>query len=524
MLKSAFQRLTILVALLLTGFSASVDAARPNVVFILLDDLGYGDFQCYNPQGKIPTPHVNELAQQGMMFRDAHSPSAVCTPTRYALLTGRYAWRTRLQVSVLGGLSQPLIEPDRLTVGKFLQQQGYHTACIGKWHLGMGWQAPPGRTLPELTIETPAQSQWPTYDAPIQRGPTTNGFDEFFGISGTLDMVPYAYIRNDRVTSLPTGVHSWPMVLKEPGRDTRPGPAAAGFDPVRVMADTTREATEYLQRRASQARAGDPFFLYLAYASPHTPILPEETWRGKTGINPYADFVAQNDAAIGAVLKKLDELVLTKDTLVILASDNGCSPEANFEQLEKAGHHPSAPWRGMKADIFEGGHRVPCIARWPSVIAPGTTSDQLVNLSDFMATMAEIVNVPMPAESAVDSISFLPALKGEKRTNLRADAIHHSIDGSFAIRQGDWKLCICPGSGGWSSPRLGIDDLSGQPAVQLFNLKDDPQEKVNRIRDEEPRAQELFKLLTQQVQQGRSTPGPAQQNAVDVNLWKFMRR
>lgn len=515
--------LRLLAAIAVGSASSAWAAERPNIVYILLDDLGYGDFRCYNPEGKIPTPRVDALAGQGMIFRDAHSPSSVCTPTRYGLLTGRYAWRTPLQVSVLGGLSQPLIEPGRLTVGEMLRQQGYHTACVGKWHLGLGWQPAPGKTLPKLALETPAQSHDADFSKPIRHGPLQCGFDEFYGISGTLDMVPYTYIRNDRVTVLPIGDHSYPMMQGVAGRNTRPGPAAPGFDPALVMGEFTKEAIEYLRRRAPDARAGKPFFLFLAHASPHTPIIPEEGWRGKAGLNPYADFVAQNDRQIGDVLDALHELQLAENTLVILASDNGCSPEADFDVLQKAGHFPSGPWRGMKADIYEGGHRVPLIVRWPGVVKPGTESRQLVSLTDFMATMAQVLEVQTPPAAAVDSISFLPALKGENSPSARGNVVHHSIDGSFGIREGDWKLALCPGSGGWSSPRLGIDNLSGMPVIQLFNLKDDPQEKQNLQQDHKETAQKLYDLLRKQVADGRSTPGPAQTNDAPINLWKFLR-
>lgn len=509
--------LTLLIA---SGFVVLPAAAaeRPNIVYILCDDLGYGDLACLNPDGKIPAPHFDRVAREGMAFTDAHSGSSVCTPTRYGILTGRYAWRSRLQQGVLGGLSSRLIEPGRRTVAALLQEHGYHTAAIGKWHLGLDWVRLPGKEVSELAIESPQQVWNVDYAQPFANGPTTLGFDEFFGISASLDMVPYTFLEQDRVRVLPTVEKSFPMMLGRSGGTTRPGPAANDFDAADVLPMLTRRAVDYLARRAADARAGRPFFLYLPLASPHTPIVPTPPWQGKSGLNPYADFVMQTDAALGEVLEALDRYGLADNTLVIVTSDNGCSPQARYEELLPRGHNPSYRFRGHKADIYEGGHRVPFLVRWPGKVAPGSRSDQLLCLTDLMATCAELVGATLPPDAGEDSVSFLPALQGTADRPLREAVVHHSINGSFAIRQGPWKLCFCPGSGGWSAPRPGRDDTRGLPPRQLFHLERDLGEQHNVV-DEHPQiVAELTALMEKYVRQGRSTPGAPQANAVQVDF------
>lgn len=293
-----------LVALLWPGFAVAADA-RPNIVYVLCDDLGYGDLKCLNPAGQIVTPNFDRLAKEGMVFTDMHSGSSVCSPTRYGIMTGRYSWRTKLQQFVLGGLSPRLIEPGRFTVASLLQQQGYHTACIGKWHLGMDWTKQPGKQVAELNIETPAQVWNVDYAQPIAGGPNSVGFDYYFGISASLDMVPYTYIENDRVTVVPTVDKIFPLMLGRPMGQTRKGPAAPEFDVADVLPELTNKALAYIDQRAADAKAGRPFFLYLPLASPHTPIAPTSPWQGKSGLNHYADFVMQTDAAIGQLLATL---------------------------------------------------------------------------------------------------------------------------------------------------------------------------------------------------------------------------
>lgn len=494
--------------------------SRPNVVYILCDDLGYGDVSCLNRESKIRTPHLDALAARGMTFTDMHSGSAVCTPTRYGILTGRYCWRSRLQQGVLGGLSPRLIEPGRLTIAALFQQHGYHTACIGKWHLGMDWVLRGAQGVSDLGVESPDQVWNVDFSKPIAGGPNALGFDYYFGISASLDMVPYTFIENDRVTALPTTEKTFPLMLGREGGTTRRGPAAPGFDAADVLPALTRKAVDYIRERAADARQGKPFFLYLPLASPHTPILPTGEWQGKSGLNPYADFVLQTDASIGQVIQAIDQLGLAENTLLIATSDNGCSPQARYDELLPRGHNPSHVFRGHKADIYEGGHRIPFLVRWPATVRAGTRCDQILCLTDAMATFAEILGVPLPADAGEDSVSFLPALRGEAKRPLREAVVHHSINGSFAIRHGKWKLALCPGSGGWSAPRPGQDDTTHLPLVQLYDLSADIGETQN-VQDRHPDAvAQLTALLETYVAQGRSTPGPPQKNTVAVDIWR----
>jgi len=492
---------------------------RPNIVFILCDDLGYGDVSCNNPEGKIPTPCIDRLAREGMRFTDAHTTSSVCTPTRYSVLTGRYNWRSRLSSGVLGGLSPRLIEPGRLTVAELLRQNGYHTACFGKWHLGMKWPRKAGAGGFHDNIEKGPEGWNVDYSQPITEGPNSVGFDEYFGIAASLDMVPYAFIENDRVTEIPTVDKAFPMMLGRKGK-TRPGPGAARFEAVDVLPTLTRKAVEYIARRTAPEAGKKPFFLYLPFASPHTPIAPSPEWQGRSGLNYYADFVMQTDACVGEVLDALAKSGAAQDTLVIFTSDNGCSPQADFPALHEKSHDPSGGFRGHKADIWDGGHRVPFIVRWPGKVQPGTTSDQLVSLVDFTATCADILGVPLPDNAAEDSVSLLPVLLDKADGPVREALVHHSISGKFSLRQGRWKLELCPGSGGWSAPRDPEAVKKGLPPIQLYDMSEDPAEQRN-VQAEHPEVvKKLTALLERYVAQGRSTPGAPQENTGTVDIRK----
>ncbi len=513
--------MTVRLGLIILGLSvwtSGTDAGeRPNIIVILADDLGYGDVRCLNPQGKIATPHMDRLARAGMIFTDAHSSSSVCSPTRYGLMTGRYSWRSKLKSGVLGGLSPRLIEPGRLTVPAVLKQHGYHTACVGKWHLGMDWVRRPGKQVSELNIESPEQVWNVDYAQPIANGPTSVGFDEYFGISASLDMVPYTFIKNDRVVAVPTKDADFVMMFGRSGGKTRLGPTADEFDAAGVLSMLQRQAVDYIDRRAQSASDGTPFFLYLPLASPHTPILPTANWQDKSGLNPYADFVMQTDAAVGAVLDALDRHELAKNTLVIFTSDNGCSPQAKFDELLSRDHNPSYVFRGHKADIYEGGHRVPFVVRWPEQVAAGRSSDQLVCLTDVLATCSAIIDAKLPENAGEDSVSMLPVLRGQNDPPHREAIVHHSINGSFAIRQGAWKLCLCPDSGGWSNPRPG-QAAKDSPQVQLFDLSTDVGERVNLAVKHPEIVERLTQLLAKYVADGRSTPGARQENTTPVTL------
>jgi arylsulfatase A-like enzyme len=492
---------------------------RPNVVFILCDDLGYGDVKCNNPEGKIPTPHIDRLAAAGMRFTDAHTTSSVCTPTRYGVLTGRYNWRSRLQSGVLGGLSPRLIEPGRLTVAGLLRKQGYHTAGIGKWHLGMDWPRKPRSEGFRDDIEKGPEGWNVDFARPIANGPLSVGFDYYFGIAASLDMVPYTFIENDHVTAVPTVDKAFPLMPGKKGM-TRRGPGAAEFGAADVLPTLTRKAVEYIGQRASDAKAGKPFFLYLPFNAPHTPIAPTPEWQGRSGLNPYADFVMETDACIGQVIEALDRHGLSANTLLIFTSDNGCSPQADFPALLAKGHNPSYVLRGHKADIWDGGHRVPFVVRWPGQVQAGSTSDQLVSLVDLMATCADVVGTKLPDNAGEDSVSILPVLLGKADKPVREALVHHSIGGQFSIRQGQWKLELCPGSGGWSAPRDPEARKQGLPDVQLYDMTQDLGEQKNQEAEHPEIVKSLVTLLEKYVAQGRSTPGEPQKNDANVDIWK----
>jgi len=476
-------------ALILATVAPAATADKPNIVYILCDDLGYGDVHCLGGErGKIATPNLDRLAAAGMTFTEAHASSSVCTPSRYSILTGRYNWRSRLQSGVLSGFSPPLIAKDRLTVPALLKQYGYGTACVGKWHLGMKI------SKKHLT-------------SPIRDGPTTRGFDYYFGISASLDMPPFAFIENDRFTEAPTAVKKW----------IRQGAAAPGFEAADVLPTLTRKAVEYIGR---QAATGQPFFLYLPLNSPHTPLAPAKAWQGKSSLGAYGDFVMETDWAVGEVLAALETNGVAGHTLLIFTSDNGCAPYIGVAELERQGHFPSEHRRGYKADIWDGGHRIPFIARWPGRIKAGATSDQLICLSDLMASCAGILGAQLPDNAGEDSVSILPALLGKANKPLREAIVHHSIEGDFAIRQGSWKLELCASSGGWSAPKPGSKEAKRLPPIQLYDMAKDAGERANEYKAHPEIVQRLTKLLERYIAEGRSTPGAPQKNDAAVKLWK----
>lgn len=489
---------------LVVSSGAAVAARPPNIIVILADDLGMGDVSCCNPESAWRTPSLDRLAGDGMLFTDAHSSSAVCTPTRYSLLTGRYAWRTRLKESVLQGYSPPLIEPGRLTLPEFLRRQGYVTAMLGKWHLGLDW----GRTGPKPEAVD--------FAMPVGGGPKSHGFDHFFGIAASLDMPPYVWIENDRVTAVPDReVGDGPAP-----RYWRAGPIGADFRMEEVQPRLTARTIAYLGERAL-AGDGKPFFLFLSLAAPHTPILPASDFSGRTP-SAYGDFVVQVDADVGSILDALDQHGLTRDTLLIVTSDNGFSPVADLPKHRSFGHDPSGGFRGAKTDAFEGGHRIPFIARWPGVIPAGTRCAEVVGQLDLFATCAEVLGKTLPEDVAEDSFSMLPLLRGENApATRRSSLVHHSGQGSFAIREGNWKLILDPGSGGWGPPtrlrtpwsRSAPDSFTGLPPFQLYDLASDPVERVNLVEKHPEIVRRLGRLARDTIDRGRSTPGPVQANA-----------
>jgi arylsulfatase A-like enzyme len=481
---------------------------KPNIVFIMADDMGYGDVGCYNPESKIPTPHMDGMAKQGVRFTDAHSPSAVCSPTRYGVLTGRYCWRTWLKRGVMGGYTPPLIEPDRVTLASFLKQQGYRTGCFGKWHLGLGWTRQNGFTPTWEDAEKMWRGSWQDgdpekgmnvdFNKPIQGGPVELGFDAayFTAACSTIDG-PFAYIQN-RYT---VGIPDEPIFVdkdKHPDFRPRRGWMAPGFVLEDVDPIFTQKAIDFMERSKRQ-NPDQPFFVYLPLSSPHAPWLPPDFVKGKSQEGPRGDLVYLVDWCLGEVLDALDRLELSDDTLVIMTSDNG--PRHGTE-----GHLSSCSLRGYKSHIWEGGHRIPFIARWPGHIHPDSTSDEVVCLTDLMATCAAILDAKLPAEAGPDSYSILPALLGKKGDMpIREAIVSHSENGTFAIRQGNWKLVLDnKTSGGWVEP-------AGEPPVpntpgQLYDLVSDPQEKNDLWEKHPDIVDRLSRLLERYKSQGRSAP------------------
>ncbi len=493
-----------------------VTKQQPNIIYILTDDLGYGDIAAFNTQGKIKTPHIDQLASEGMKFTDAHSPSAVCSPTRYGIITGRYSWRSPMKSGVLTGKSKALISKNRTTVASLLQKGGYHTAFIGKWHLGWNWAQKDSTNF--------GGEGWNAedfdnldFEKNVTHSPNDLGFDYAYGHAGSLDMAPYVYVENGKITAKVDHITE----NKEKYSWWRKGYTAADFVHEEVTPHFFKKAMSYVNERA---QAKKPFFMYLALPSPHTPILPTKEWQGKSKLNPYADFVMMVDDYVGQLVKAVDAAGLTENTLIVFTSDNGCSPEADFTVLGEKGHNPSGMYRGHKADIYEAGHRVPYIMKWPGHIAPNSVSHQTICQTDFMATCADIIGVPLASNEGVDSFSLLPLFNKNSATTYQREAtVHHSINGSFAIRKGDYKLIFCPGSGGWSYPKPGKDDMTGLPKFQLYNLKADPAEK-NNIYDAHPEiVTELTALMASYIENGRSTPGSKQKNAplhLDGSEWQ----
>ncbi len=500
-------RVSFALALVVSLLPAFASAAKPNVVYVLADDLGWGDVSCNNPESKIHTPHLDRIASQGMRFTDAHSGSGVCTPTRYGIVTGRYSWRTRLKRGVLGGASTHLIDTDRYTVGDLLQDQGYHTAMIGKWHLGWDFHFLEGAPSDRFDLKG---GEVIDYSKPVKNGPDAIGFDYYYGHCGSLDMAPYVYVENGRVTAPPNRI----TINDDYKGFWREGLTGSDFAHVDVTPNFVERSIRYIEERA---KTGEPFFLYLPLPSPHTPILPIDAFKGKSGTNYYGDFVQQVDWHMGQIMEALENAGVADDTLFIFTSDNGCSPRAEFDELAAVGHKPGGIYRGNKADAYEAGHRVPFIVRWPNGVEAGGVSDATICLTDLFATMADITGGRTPNNAAEDSVSFLPALKGVPG-QVREGTVHHSINGSFAIRKGKWKLLLCPGSGGWSVPRPAEALKMELPPIQLFNLEIDPGETNNVYLTHKDIVKDLYLLLQSYVDNGRSTPGPRQANTGETPI------
>jgi arylsulfatase A len=469
MTRYAFFCLTIaMIGLLPTGQLGASE--KPNIVLVLADDMGYGDVQALNPESSIATPNLNHLADQGITFTDAHTPSSVCTPTRYGLLTGRYCWRSRLKSGVLNGYGEPLIEADRPTVASFLKQHGYCCGIVGKWHLGLNLTRTGKRNDIELT-------------KPVDDGPNRRGFDFSYIIPASLDFPPYVYIHNGRITAMSTveqAAQPFPAYLRK-------GPRGNDLVMEDVLDHLLEQAVGFIRRESAKR---EPFFLYFPLTAPHKPALPHPRFRGRTKLGPYGDFVVQVDWTVGEVLKTLDECGVTDDTLFVFTSDNGSymyrldDPQAkdhkddpSIQAYHASSHRANGLLRGTKADIWEAGHRVPFFVRWPGKVKPNSRCDQTICLTDFLATAAELNGNRLPEGVAEDSFSFLPYLFGKQRPMPRPPVIHHSAAGMFAIRDGQWKLVLGDGSGGREQPR-------GRPFARpykLFDLVQDLSEREDVI-------------------------------------------
>jgi len=458
--------------------------SAPNIVYILADDMGYGDVSVLNPESKIQTPNIDRLANEGMYFSDAHAGSSVCTPTRYGILTGRYCWRTRLKQKVLWNYDNSLMTPSRLNVASYLKQQGYHTAMIGKWHLGLDWasQSRPGEiTNKEADVD---------FSKPFKNGPADMGFDYFFGINASLDMPPYIFLKNDQAVSIPT------VPKNTFGR--RVGLADKELEPEHFLPAFTQEAVSYIKTQDKKR----PFFLYFSLNAPHTPIAPSIPFQGKSKLKgklgQYADFCMEVDDTVGQVLSALEESGLSENTIVIFTADNGCAYYIGVQQFEQQGHFPSGIYRGYKGGTFDGGHRVPFLVRWPATVQPKTKNHQTICLTDLLATCADIVNEPLPKNAAEDSLSFLPALRGQAiDTSKRQGVVHHDFDGQFAIRKGKWKLLAKATEG------LGTRRNFGN-LPHLYDLQRDPGETKNVANQHPEVVKELTALLEKYKREGRS--------------------
>jgi len=452
---------------------------RPNVVIILADDMGLGDLSIYNADSKIPTPHMDALARQGLRMTDMHSPSAVCTPTRYGLLTGRYCWRTRLKSSVLFGYDTALIDSNRETIASMLKKHGYATAVYGKWHLGLGG------------------GEKTDYDKPLTPGPLSVGFDTFYGIPASLDMHPYVFVDDTRLVEAATEKIAKGGYIRHGGTGyIQGGPIAPSFKHIDVLPVTTDKTVAFIEAQSRET----PFFVYVPFSAPHTPWAPTEEFKGKSQAGTYGDFTVMVDHCVGRIFDAVEKQGFAENTIFIVTSDNGSHWTA--EDKKKYKHLGNMHLRGQKADIHEGGHRVPFMVRWPGKIKPGSTCDKLGCLTDLFATVAAVVGEPLAWEAGVDSYNQLPAWLEDKP--VREAAVHHAGRGMFAIRKGDWKLILGLGTGGFTEPWGHIEPKPGEAAGQLYNLADDPAETNNLWLEKPDIVEELSTLLEEYKRSGRS--------------------
>ena len=490
---------------------------KPNVVFILADDLGYGDVACYNPESKVPTPNINRLAKEGMLFTDAHSPSTVCTPTRYSFLTGRMAFRNGMRGVFTGAGGPCLIEKDRLTIAGMLKQQGYTTALYGKWHVGLTFYDQDGKPILKNGLEPVKRID---YSKPISDGPLQRGFDHFFGTAccPTTDWL-YAYIDGDRIPTPPTHIVDRGPLPKHPySRDNRPGMIAPGFDLEEVDMVFLQKSVEFLERQKKNS-PDKPFFLFHSAQAVHLPSFPGRAFKGETEAGPHGDFIFELDFIVGALVKKIDELGFGENTLIIFSSDNGPEVPTSIDMRKRFKHNGARPWRGVKRDQWEGGHRVPFIARWPKKIKAGSTSDQTICLTDIMATCATLSGSKLPNNAAEDSFDLLPVLLGQAGDKpIREYTLHQTISLDLAIRNADWKYLDHKGSGGnnynregeWGMKPFALPENATDAPGQLYNLATDPGETKNLYHEHPGIVKRLKEKLEEFKKSGRSRPATDQ--------------
>lgn len=466
------------------SFAAS--SARPNIVILYADDMGYGDLAIQNPQSKIPTPHLDQLAREGTRFTDAHSSSGICTPSRYALLEGRYHWRKFHRI--VNAFEPPVLDADRPTLAAMLKARGYRTACIGKWHLGWNWDAirKPGSAPKSIDADS---FDW---SKPIPGGPLAHGFDYYFG-DDVPNFPPYAWIENDHVLTPPSVPVQPPGSPSEGNWEARPGPSVKDWDFSAVMPRLTEKALEWIGKQKRE----EPFFLYFPFTSPHAPIVPAKEFVGKSGANGYGDFVVQTDDTVGRVLRALKEHGFEENTLVIFSADNGPEHYA-YERTRKHDHRSMGPLRGLKRDIWEGGHRVPFVVRWPGKIPANTVSTELLSQIDLYATLSAVVESPLPQGVAEDSYNQLDLFTG-KSPSARDTVVHNTHPNSYALRHGDWVLIQAKTGGGskvpdWFQTAEGYA-VNRHPG-ELYNLRDDLSQKKNLYADLPEKVAELSGRLT----------------------------
>jgi arylsulfatase A len=486
--------------------SAQPATARPNVLILYADDLGFGDLGCYHSNSKIPTPNLNRLAAQGMRFTDGHSSSGICSPSRYALLTGRHHWRDFH--GIVGVFGASVFKPERLTLPEMLKQHGYATSAIGKWHLGWDWDAI--KQAGAKPIGEGNKSAW-SYKAfdwskAIPGGPLAHGFDHYFGDT-VINFPPYAWIEDDKLIKAPDTMmdtENW-KPIKEGHWECRPGPMVSDWDPYQNIPTTTQRGIDFIRAQATQA---GPFFLYFAFPSPHAPIIPNDQFDGRSQAGPYGDFVVETDDACGRLLRALEESGQADSTIVVFTADNGPEKYA-YTRDENFGHWSAHPLRGLKRDIYEGGHHVPYIIKWPGVTEPGSVCNALVSQIDLMATFASMCDFELPPDCAEDSHDLTPLLHGESQS-VRDTHIHNTREGEYAIRHGDWLLIAAKDgylsgrNAAWEKRHDYPDD--NELSVELYNLKDDLGQRHNLASQAPQTVSELQDLLTKIREQGFSAP------------------